>query len=45
MKNKKNLLLLLLVVGCIAIIGGVTYAFFNYSKTSTTNSELVTGDI
>ena len=45
MKNKKNLLLLLLVVGCIAIVGGVTYAFFNYSKTSTTNSELVTGDI
>ena len=45
MKNKKNLLLLLLVVGCIAILGGVTYAFFNYSKTSTTSSELVTGEV
>ena len=45
MKNKKNLLLLLLVVGCIAIVGGVTYAFFNYSKTSTTSSELVTGEV
>ena len=44
MKNNKKIILFLLVVGCFFLIGGVTYAFFEYSKIGA-NHELIAGDI
>lgn len=44
MKNKKSLMLLLLVIGGIGLLGGLSYAFFNYSRTGDM-SEVTTGPI
>ena len=47
MDNKKKLriLALLLVFGIIAITMGITYAFFTYSKTGTTENTISSGSI
>ena len=46
MNKKKNLILTLLaVLTVILITGGVTYAFFSYAKTGTTDNLITTGSI
>ena len=44
MNNRKTMLLLIQVIGLVALLGGITYAFFNYSKTGSLNN-LGTGTI
>ena len=44
MKNRKNLIITLMIVAIIMIIGA-TYAFFTYARTGNQNSQLIAGEI
>ena len=45
MKDKKVLILGVVITVILLFTVGVTYAFFNYNRTGTNNSQLVAGDI
>ena len=45
MKDKKVLILVVVITVILLFTVGVTYAFFNYNRTGTNNSQLVVGDI
>ncbi len=45
MKNKKNIGLVLTIVGGLFLVFGLSYAFYNYVITGDQNTVLVTGDI
>ena len=45
MKRKKVLIIGVVITVILLFTVGVTYAFFNYSQTGTSNSQLIVGDI
>ena len=45
MKDKKVLILVVVITVILLFTVGVTYAFLNYSQTGTSNSQLIVGDI
>ena len=45
MKNKQIIITLIAIISLIVITVGVTYAFFNYSRTGTTDNVVKTGGI
>ena len=45
MKRKRVLILVVVITVILLFTVGVTYAFFNYNRTGTNNSQLVAGDI
>ena len=45
MKDKKILIIGVVITVILLFTVGVTYAFFNYNRTGTNNSQLVVGDI
>ncbi len=47
MKNKKrNIILMCILIVLVLLVSiGITYAFYSYSKTGSSNSQLVVGDI
>ena len=45
MKNKRNIGLVLTIVGGLFLVFGLSYAFYNYVITGDQNTVLVTGDI
>ena len=44
MKNKKKIILLILIIALVGILG-ITYAIFDHRQTGTTNEQLIAGDI